>query len=115
MFGTRVRRGGLRAILWLGALPGLGSCGARSEPLAFSNGIPLEGGLLTACIGDLDCGPGDLCSPAHCIAGKCVVLPPVDCDDRDDCTDDRCVPETGACEHKPLTFDLDGDGHRAPR
>ncbi len=45
----------------------------------------------------------------------CVVLDAVDCDDANPCTLDDCVPETGECEYAPATFDLDGDGHRAPR
>jgi len=30
---------------------------------------------------------------------------PVDCDDQDPCTNDRCNPETGACEHLPVNCD----------
>jgi hypothetical protein len=43
-----------------------------------------------------------------------VVLEPVDCDDNDPCTSDTCMPENGHCSYGPSTFDLDGDGHRAP-
>lgn len=35
-------------------------------------------------------------------AGRCVGADAVDCDDLDPCTADRCVPESGECEHLPL-------------
>lgn len=67
------------------------------------------------CLVDADCVvTEDLCLIASCHAGTCVVVGEVRCDDGDPCTNDRCVPATGQCEHEPVTYDLDGDGHRAP-
>jgi hypothetical protein len=88
------------------------------------------------CDVDSDCpGHDDPCNLATCIdpkehmdelpdlpAGKelpprvCAVLDPVDCDDNDPCTADECVglPMGAHCSYGPSTFDLDGDGHRAP-
>ncbi|MEB2311092.1 MAG: putative metal-binding motif-containing protein [Sorangiineae bacterium] len=67
------------------------------------------------CEADSDCRTDDLCSTRACVEGVCQAPLPVDCDDADECTADRCVPETGACERKPLTLDQDGDGHPGPR
>jgi len=36
--------------------------------------------------------------------GGCVHVP-VDCDDQNPCTNDRCNPTTGACEHLPVNCD----------
>lgn len=90
-------------------------CGARSEPTEPFVGTPLDASAITACFGDLDCGKPDLCAPVHCVEGTCVADPPVVCVDGDECTEDRCVPETGQCEYRPVTPDEDGDGHHAPR
>lgn len=91
-------------------------CGARSEMKNPYYGVPLDGGnVITTCLGDLDCGPHDLCKPAHCVAGVCQFPPPVVCDDHDACTTDTCDAATGACQFQPLTFDRDGDGHKGPR
>jgi hypothetical protein len=109
-----VRRGASR---WFAALSGVvlsAGCGSRSEPERPRYGAPLEGGLLTGCVADLDCGPKNLCAIARCENGACVTAPPVDCDDGDPCTTDACAPSTGACSHTPVTPDEDGDGYRAP-
>jgi len=67
------------------------------------------------CTKNQDCdGYGDLCSPVGCIAGKCQDLTPVNCDDQDPCTLDRCDADTGQCSWEAATLDLDGDGHSAP-
>jgi hypothetical protein len=123
----------LRVTLGLGTLVcllGTFSCGARSE-LRVPPPLPPE----PECNRDSDCpSSSDLCQPVRCVdpdyypgelpelpAGVpmpprvCVVVDAVDCDDSDPCTEDRCEPATGECAHGPATFDLDGDGHRAPR
>jgi len=46
--------------------------------------------------------------------GICVDLDPVDCDDGDECTDDKCEPKTAECKHEPVTLDKDKDGFRGP-
>jgi len=104
------------------------ACGGRSrlyEPPAVPP--PPE------CDTNEDCpGFDDVCAPVRCLDSDtyadalpdvpegtllpprvCYVLAPLDCDDGDACTDDRCEPMTG-CAHEALTPDLDGDGRRAP-
>ena len=103
-----MRTAGLLAVCALGFVA---AC-SRSElhiPSEKSPPISLE------CVVDADCIVAeDLCLIASCHAGACVIIDQVSCDDGDPCTSDRCVPATGQCEHEPLTYDLDGDGHRAP-
>jgi hypothetical protein len=106
------------ALVFFGALAAvaLDSCGARSQIINPDYGAPLEGGMvITACLGDLDCGPKDLCNPAHCVAGVCQFEPPVVCDDQDDCTADTCDKTTGKCQFEKLSFDNDEDGFNGPR
>jgi hypothetical protein len=92
------------------------SCGARSQIEAPDYGVPIDGGnVITMCLGDLDCGPKDLCKPAKCVDGACQYAPPVICDDHDECTDDTCDKDTGKCHFEQLSFDQDQDGHRGPR
>lgn len=67
------------------------------------------------CETDADCATGDACSPAQCLEGVCTPLPQKICNDNDDCTTDSCDPVTAACTFTPVTLDLDGDGHRAPK
>ncbi len=46
------------------------------------------------------CNDQDICTAGdHCQDGACMPGEPVDCDDQNECTDDACNPETGACEH----------------
>lgn len=98
-----------------GALFG-GACGARSQMSNPGYGSAIDGGgVITSCLGDLDCGPKDLCNPAHCVDGACQFAPPVVCDDGDECTQDTCDKDTGVCSFEPLSFDRDGDGHNGPR
>jgi hypothetical protein len=99
------RRGLPKALAVLGVTICLG-CGARS-PLAEHAFVP--------CKTTDDCPLDDLCQPSHCEAGYCRPDPPVVCDDQDPCTEDVCVPDTGLCDFRPYSYDLDRDGHRAPR
>jgi len=88
------------------------ACGART-------GIELSDGGAGApprlCVVDTDCATGDACAPAQCLEGVCTPLPQKVCNDNNDCTADSCDPSTGKCSFTPVTLDLDGDGHRAPR
>jgi hypothetical protein len=81
-------------------------CGSRS---------PLDEQVPRPCSTTQDCLTEDLCQPARCVAGYCQPAPPVVCDDQDPCTEDLCEPDTGRCSFRPYSYDLDGDGHRAPR
>jgi len=84
----------------------LAQCGARSQ--------------LQPCQRDSDCTALDLCATWVCeydqtIHDKaCTAIAHTSCDDGDPCTNDSCDKKTGACNHAPLTMDLDGDGHDAP-
>ena len=97
------------------------ACGARSEvgqreiPDALTvedsdSGVDVE----AECVEDEECALEDLCLPRECVAGVCVDLPEILCNDDDACTQDVCDAETGECVFAPRTFDEDGDGHRAP-
>ena len=99
----------------------LAGCGARSslsEPGAGSDAGSDTTVVGPECAVPEDCpGAEDRCRPVRCRLpeGVCEQLPEVVCDDLDPCTEDRCVPETGACSFEPLSFDLDNDGFRGPR
>jgi hypothetical protein len=77
------------------------------------------GTTLPECRTSADCAVTDPCAPPRCISlgdggepdFRCVPEP-VACDDLDECTVDRCDPESGACRHEPPP-DADGDGFRA--
>ena len=57
------------------------------------------------------CDDGDLCTTGDvCGAGVCQPGSPVVCDDANVCTDDACVPATGACGFTPNTDPCD-DGN----
>ncbi|MFO0658282.1 MAG: putative metal-binding motif-containing protein [Polyangiaceae bacterium] len=94
----------------------LSACGSRSG-LYIPNPPPYEPDP-----GDVECfetddcpGKKDPCGPQRCLSGKCVAQPGLVCADDDPCTNDRCDSTVGACVFEPVTLDLDGDGHRAPR
>lgn len=132
-----VSRSGLALVfavgLWAANFGGI-SCGARSE---LEVGPPVT---VPECIVDADCeGFDNKCRNVRCVVppndgsatstgagvgganpnvaktGICEDGIPVDCDDDDVCTVDNCNPETGACEHQPASFDVDGDGVNGPR
>lgn len=94
-------------------------CGGRTQ---LSWGPPQP-----ECFVDNDCpGIKNLCKPVYCDlalgaaqgaprnGGICVDLDPVDCDDGDECTEDKCAPKTAECSHEPKTLDKDNDGFRGP-
>jgi hypothetical protein len=87
-------------------------CGAKS---ALRQGVDVDAAVLIPCVSDSDCPNDDLCAPQHCAEDRCAPLPPVVCDDGDECTGDTCDPGTGTCSSAQLTRDEDGDGHRGPR
>ncbi|HET7545911.1 MAG TPA: hypothetical protein VFK05_38850, partial [Polyangiaceae bacterium] len=87
------------------------SCGARTSIYVSDAGVDVP----QPCAVDSDCDTGDACAQAECREGTCAPLPPIVCDDHDECTEDSCDPLNGHCGFTPITLDLDGDGHRAPR
>ncbi len=104
-----LRRRGCGAALALAASL-FAACGART-------GIPEgdAGPKPPECIEAADCaGFDDHCHPVVCLGDQCVAQAPIDCDDRDPCTDDTCAAATGSCAHAARTPDVDHDGHRAP-
>jgi hypothetical protein len=88
------------------------ACGARTGIYLSDAGAPPPP---VACVTDVDCATGDACAPAECREGVCVALPATVCNDNDECTSDSCDSNSGKCVFTPLTFDLDGDGHKSPR
>jgi hypothetical protein len=97
------------AVVAAGLAPG---CGAKT---GLGRGRQDAGPAPIPCVTDADCATGDLCAPLFCMEGLCAPATPVNCDDGDECTEDTCVPETAACEHRALSLDQDGDGHQGPR
>lgn len=102
-----------------------GGCGART-----GLEVPLPDPPPPDCLTFEDCrGAADYCFPVGCeveelvreedglryLVGTCVELPPVDCDDDDECTIDSCRSVDGTCRHTPATIDADGDGFDGPR
>ena len=87
------------------------ACGARTEIYTSDAGVQAP----IVCVADVDCATGDACAPAECREGVCSPLPPTVCDDQNECTANRCDPDSGQCSFAPLTMDLDGDGHASPR
>ena len=51
------------------------------------------------CASDADCDDGLFCTTESCVAGACVVLPDVPCDDGDPATVDTCDEATDTCTH----------------
>ncbi len=95
------------------------ACGAKTGPKPSQSTDQLDntGGFAEPgdpCRTPSDCVTEDACFPLVCAEDVCVQAPPVDCDDSDPCTEDFCAPQTGQCQHVPLTPDRDEDGHRAP-
>jgi hypothetical protein len=68
-----------------------------------------------SCVTASDCPWSDPCAPPACVPlsngrGSECVAEPLDCDDGNACTFDRCAPDLGACEHQ-APEDLDRDGY----
>lgn len=100
-------------------LVGLAACGRTATLFDFENEGDDDGGPppLPGCTTTSDCAVPDPCAPPVCVPIvadteepdlRCVPQP-VNCDDFDACTVDRCEPQTGACLHEG-PIDLDGDG-----
>jgi hypothetical protein len=93
-----------------GGRGGSGSAGAAGAPSGGTRVTPDE------CTNDRDCLTSDFCAPSTCELDtasssgrhRCLAVP-IDCDDGDACTADRCDPLTGACVNEPPS-DADGDG-----
>ena len=63
---------------------------------------PLQGCKIKPCAEDGECDDGFHCNGLEeCVAGKCVGGLPVICDDRVDCTADRCDEGARGCIHTP--------------
>ncbi len=119
----------LSKTLWAFGIFGAVTCGGRTE-LEVPPPLPPR----PECDFDENCPDFDNpCTPVRCVDTKtfggelpelpagvplpprvCVILDPIDCDDNDPCTTDTCEPSNGLCEYGPSTFDLDGDGFKAP-
>ncbi len=66
------------------------------------------GGCSHEALSDIECKDGNTCTVAdHCEDGVCTGKP-VDCDDKNPCTDDSC-DEAGGCINLPNTLDCDDD------
>jgi Putative metal-binding motif/Dictyostelium (slime mold) repeat len=90
------------------------ACGSRTEPTGVVLPEPLDvNGARVECYVDEDCEGVDLCVPLRCEDHRCVE-DPVECVDRDPCTNDSCDSRTGRCVFEPVTADEDGDGFRRP-
>lgn len=126
MFLTTVTRGKNFAFAALGvailALPSaLPSCGAKSglrdargDASAEDAGVDVF--VPPECTTDDECVVADdLCLQSRCVSGKCTLPEPVVCDDGDECTEDLCLPESGACDFRQLALDQDGDGFKGPK
>ncbi len=111
VIGVRRRDRPRAPLLGVGFATALASaCGSRTTFNVYEGPPPPP-----ECVADKDCDfNGDLCYPVACVAGKCTDLTPIDCDDKNPCTTDRCEPDTGQCSHPSAVLDLDGDGHFAP-
>ncbi|WP_206607048.1 MULTISPECIES: MopE-related protein [Sandaracinus] len=72
---------------------------------------PIDGCPGRACLDDVTCDDGAACNgEERCVDGRCAPGTAIDCDDRDECTTDRCQNElNGECAH--VTRDADADGH----
>ena len=58
-------------------------------------------GCVDGCENDEDCNDGIFCNGVEtCIVGECYTASPVDCDDGNDCTVDRCDAEIDGCVYE---------------
>ena len=75
---------------------GNSACGSRSG--------------LWDCFEDSDCQKRDLCTTQKCVANSCVIVARTVCDDKNDCTDDKCDKKTGRWSApRQLTIVIDGE------
>ncbi len=73
----------------------------------------IAGACAATCTKDSDCDDGDVCTGTEICnptTKTCQTGTPPVCDDKDDCTDNKCDPVSGC--YYPL-IDADGDGHAA--
>ncbi|MBK9001954.1 MAG: putative metal-binding motif-containing protein [Myxococcales bacterium] len=73
----------------------------------------VAGACLAVCVDDADCDDNDVCTGTETCnptTKTCQKGTPLVCDDKSDCTENKCDPTTG-CFH-PL-IDADGDNHAA--
>ncbi len=73
----------------------------------------VAGACLAVCVDDADCDDNDVCTGTETCSPTtktCQKGTPLVCDDKSDCTENKCDPTTG-CFH-PL-IDADGDNHAA--
>lgn len=95
-------------LLVVGLLAGCGSKTGLSEEL-------VESDLIDAGVEcEIPCPDSTFCHPTCLVDGECRPLPRPDCDDGDDCTEDRCDPELDRCVNELALDDLDGDGYQVP-
>ena len=88
-------------------MPGAPIDCADEDPCTDDRCDPDTGCVHTMTAEPRDCDDGDACTSADtCSADGCAGIP-LDCDDDNGCTDDRCNPDTGACENPPNTAPCD--------
>ncbi|HJL30470.1 MAG TPA: hypothetical protein RMI62_15440, partial [Polyangiaceae bacterium LLY-WYZ-15_(1-7)] len=80
---------------------------AGDSPPPVDAGMRPDVEILDAAVCGGECDDGVLCNGLEvCTAEGCVTLPP-DCDDGDECTEDRCDPGLDECVHVPVDADRD--------
>jgi len=90
--------------------PDLGACVSTPTSRFCEPGelCTLEGCALRMCGGDADCNDGFTCNGIErCLEGLCIAGPPLDCDDAEICTTDRCIEGIG-CRTTARDDDRDG-------
>lgn len=62
---------------------------------------PVDGGPPPECRTDVDCNDRIDCTEDRCVGNRCLRTPqPIRCDDRIDCTEDVCA--SSGCSHRPV-------------
>lgn len=78
------------------------------------DGDASDGEVGAPCSTDDQCDDGQYCNGLEsCAAGHCHAGDPPDCDDDDDCTDDRCSESANECRNTLRDDDRDGEGAEA--
>ena len=91
---------GFLCVCALGVMPLLGCSETTGD--GGSGGTAGDGGTggMPECQSPEDCDDGDLCTEDIC-NGSCSNVPTGHCDDRNDCTQEGCDPNTGGCDPQP--------------